>query len=83
MTPDPPDPASEFQIDDADLGEPIAELRDLSIQGNDRFGSQVRSRIERRRLAGEFVSLAWSGPVAVVLELLRVPFELFAGRRRP
>jgi len=43
----------------------------------------VRGRIERRLLAGEFMGLAWTAPMMMLLELLRVPFELLVGKRRP
>jgi len=70
------------QADDLELGEPVAELKDLALSVNDRFGRRVRGRIERRALAGEFLGLAWTAPVMMLLELLRAPFELFQGKRR-
>jgi hypothetical protein len=73
----------ESSADDGDLGEPIAELQHLSIALDERFARRVRGAIERRLLAGEMLSLAWTAPIAALLELLRAPFELLAGRRRP
>lgn len=70
------------QDDDADMGLPIDELRDLSLSVDGRFGRRVRGRIERRVLAGELLGLAWSAPVMVLFELLRAPFELFGSNRR-
>lgn len=81
MTPDTPGPAGEAPTGD-DMGEPIVELRDLSLVVGDRFGRRVHGRIERRLLTGEFVGLAWAAPIMMLFEFLRVPFELFAGRRR-
>ncbi len=68
--------------DDPDMGPPVAELRDLSLSVDERFGRRVRGKIERRTLAGEFVGLAWTAPVMTLLELLRASFELFGGKRR-
>ncbi|HQX83811.1 MAG TPA: hypothetical protein PKW63_18745 [Vicinamibacterales bacterium] len=70
------------QVDDTELGEPVTELKDLALAVDDRFGRKVRGRIERRALAGEFVGLAWTAPIMMLLELLRAPFELFRGKRR-
>ncbi len=70
------------QEDDPDMGLPVAELRDLSLSVDDQFGRRVRGKIERRVLAGEFIGLAWTAPVMMLLELLRAPFELFGGKRR-
>ena len=65
-----------------DLGEPVAELRDLTLDVGEEFVPRVRRRIERRRLAGEFVGLAFTAPLTILLELLRAPFEWLAGKRR-
>ena len=81
--PDAPGPGGEPPVDDGDMGEPVVELRDLSLAVDDRFGRKVRSGIERRMLTGEFLDLAWRAPVMMLLEFLRVPFELLMGRRRP
>ena len=83
MTPDLPGPGDESPVNDGDMGEPVVELRDLSLSTDARFGRRVRGRIERRLLAGEFMGLAWTAPMMMLLELLRVPFELLVGKRRP
>jgi len=68
--------------DDLELGEPVPELKDLALAVDNRFGRKVRGRIERRALAGEFLGLAWTAPIMMLLELLRAPFELFQGKRQ-
>jgi hypothetical protein len=81
MTPDVPLPGEE-RIEEGDLGEPVEALRALSWSMDQRFAHKVRGRIERRAFAGELISLAWTAPIMMLLEFLRVPFEALAGRRR-
>ncbi|MGH9310329.1 MAG: hypothetical protein ACRD1U_13205 [Vicinamibacterales bacterium] len=81
MTAEPPDPGRETPLGDDDLGPPIAELEGLSLPVGSQFGDRVRSRIERRLLAGHFLELAWAAPFTMLLEFLRVPFDLLSGRR--
>ena len=83
MTPDTRDPGGESPVDDGDMGEPVVELRDLSLAVDARFGRRVRGKIERRVLTGEFLGLAWTAPMMMLLEFLRVPFEQLVGKRRP
>ncbi|MDH4064459.1 MAG: hypothetical protein OEW19_08660 [Acidobacteriota bacterium] len=83
MTPDDPTPGPPPATDDADTGEPIGELRGLSLTVDERFRGRVRGRIERRLLAGDLAGLLWTSPVLVAIEFLRVSFELFGGRKRP
>lgn len=66
----------------SDLGEPVAELQDLGWTASDRFGRKVTGGIERRLLASRLLDVTWSGPLLVLLELLRVPFESFSTGRR-
>ena len=78
MTPDSPPPSDH----DEDLGEPISELQDLPLPVDDRFGRQVRNRIERRLVTTEFLDLAWTAPLMMFLEFLRIPLDVFGGNRR-
>lgn len=78
----PPDRGGSAAEED-DLGRPIDELRQLSVALGEPFADRVRGRIHRRLLASELIDLAWTAPLAVLLELLRAPFEVFGGRRRP
>ena len=80
MTPDlPPD---EPGLNDDEMGAPIAELRDLSIETQERFGQKVRGGIERRVLAGEVVHLAWTAPITMVLEFFGACLALVEGKKR-
>lgn len=83
MTPVGSGPDDATPVDDTDLGEPVTEIRDLSLAVDDRFSRRVRGRVERRLLAGELLGLAWTAPLMMLLEFLRVPFELLLGKRRP
>ncbi len=68
--------------DDADLGEPIDELRAASLPLGDEFTARVHTRIERRLLAGSFLELFWMAPLTMLLEFLRWPLERFTDHRR-
>lgn len=83
MTPTEPDAPKDPSVDASDLGTPITELRGLMLPVDERFAPRLRNRIDRRLLAGTFVDFAWSGPLMVLLELLRAPFEFLSGKRRP
>ena len=83
MTPAGSGPDDATPVDETDLGEPVTELRDLSLAVDDRFGRRVRGRLERRVLAGDLLGLAWTAPLMTLLEFLRIPFELLLGKRRP
>lgn len=76
------EPVNEAPSDD-DLGEPIAELRQLSLTVDERFGSRVRGGIERRVLTGHFLDLLWTGPLAVLLEFVAIAFGLARTNRKP
>lgn len=65
-----------------DLGQPVGELMDLALPLGVNFPDKVRRRIERRLLTAELIDLAWTAPLAVLVELLRAPFEALAARRR-
>lgn len=73
-------------VDDAgstdDLGEPIVELQALSLGVDERFGRRVRGGIERRMLAGHFVDLLWTGPLAVFLEFITIALGLARTNRK-
>jgi hypothetical protein len=82
MTPDTPLPSDGSSDDGEDLGEPVTELQDLPLVVDERFARQVRGRIERRVITGEILTLAWTAPLMMLLEFIRIPFEAFGRDRR-
>ncbi|MCC7032104.1 MAG: hypothetical protein IT179_04625 [Acidobacteria bacterium] len=56
---------------------PVPELAAFELPLDEAFVTRVRCRIERRVLAGDLAELAWSGPLAAVIALLRAPFDWF------
>lgn len=62
-----------------DMGEPIAELRDLSVETEPDLFDRVRRRIERRSLASSFMDVAWLVPILIFFELIGMVFESFGG----
>ena len=82
MTTDTPPPNGESSRDTEDLGQPVAELLNLPLDVDDRFVRHVRGRIERRVVTGEFLGLAWTAPLMMLLEFIRIPFEAFGRDRR-
>jgi len=68
--------------EDPDLGEPVAELRTVSLTLGDRFAGRVRGRIERRMLTGEALELLCIAPLTMLLEFLSWPFEGLSRRRQ-
>ena len=60
-----------------DLGEPIAELRQLAEAPSAGFLGRVRASLRRREIGSHLVSLGWSGLGTVVLEFVRMIHALF------
>jgi len=75
-------PPPESPDDPSDLGEPIAELADLGWTPGSRFANKVTGGIERRLLTGRLLDVAWTAPLLVLIEFLRVPFESLSTNRR-
>lgn len=63
---------------DAEMGEPIAELAQLGWSAGPDFDRKVTRGIERRLLTGRLLDVAWAAPLTVLLELLRAPLESFS-----
>lgn len=79
-----PDEDGRLEDEEDELGEPIAELRDLGEPMAPGFRRRLHHRIERRQLAGDVTTLFWEAPVAWTVEMLRVLFGVTdAARRTP
>ena len=62
--------------EDPDLGEPVAELAALEVELRQGFLARLRRRIDRRSLSGEMLVVSWELPKMVLLEFLRLLFDL-------
>lgn len=65
--------------DDADLndlGEPIAELRDLGEDPRAGFVGRLLNSLRRRDLSSQLVTLSWNGLGAVLLEFMQAIFSV-------
>jgi hypothetical protein len=68
--------------DDADVGAPIEDLREVSWPLDGQFAVKVRGAIERRLLAGSILELFWIAPLTMLLEFLRWPLERLTDHRK-
>ena len=65
-------------LDDlTDLGEPIAELRELRDEPPSGFVARLLDRLRRRDLSRQLTTLGWTGFAAVFVEFLKVIFSVF------
>jgi hypothetical protein len=73
-----PDPN---QVDPAtiDTGRPIAALRSLEEPASATFSERLHHRIHRRWLGADLGRLTWEGPLAVMVEFLKMLFGLVGG----
>jgi hypothetical protein len=51
-----------------DLGEPVTELKGLVLDASPRFLAGVRSKIDRKRTAGQLIGFGWEIPRVILLE---------------
>lgn len=63
--------------DVTDLGEPIAELRELRDEPPSGFVTRLLDRLGRRDLGRQLTILGWTGFGAVFVEFLRLVFSMF------
>ena len=70
------DKGDEF-LEEEDLGEPIAELRDMEEQVSKGFLGRVLSKLQRRSLVGHFATMAWTASALALFEFLGVIFSIF------
>jgi len=68
--------ADEF-LEDEDLGEPIAELRDMEEHVSRGFLGRVLSKLHRRSLVGNFATMAWTASAMAFFEFLGMIFSIF------
>ncbi|NNF13435.1 MAG: hypothetical protein HKN72_09435 [Gemmatimonadetes bacterium] len=69
--------ADEPAPDLEDLGEPIAELRELSHEPPPGFVARLLDRLRRRDLSRQLTTLGWTGFGAVFVEFLKLVFSAF------
>jgi hypothetical protein len=69
-----------MNVDDGDVGEPIAEIASLDVQPAPGFRARVRNRIQRRILGTQVVDFGWSTPRLLLLEFLEMLFRVFRGQ---
>ena len=62
-----------------DVGEPIAELRDLSEAVEPDLFERVQRSVERRSMASSFMDFAWLVPVLLLIELVGMVFGSLGG----
>jgi hypothetical protein len=58
-------------------GTPVTLLAELREVPSGRFRGRVRRGIDRRLLGGQALDLTWSGPIAVLLEYMKMLFQVF------
>ncbi len=64
--------------DPDDLGEPIAELRELEEIPSEGFVGRLMNTLRRRDLSSQLATLSWSGLAAVAMEFLQILFSAFS-----
>lgn len=69
-------------IEDPELGSPIAQLAQLSEEPPRGFLDRIRGNIERRRLGSQMTGLAWHGVALVIIELLTMVMSLLGSDAR-
>lgn len=70
------------ETDSIDTGEPVTELETLLEPPTTGFLSRLRNKIERRTLASNVVGMAWTATNNVVIEFIKLVFELLGPRDR-
>ena len=79
---------NEGVLDEEDLGEPVAELRDLEESVSRGFLGRVLSKLQRRSLVGHLATMAWTASALAFFEFLGMIFSFFdpgksAGKEGP
>ncbi|MDH3665238.1 MAG: hypothetical protein OEU92_35355 [Alphaproteobacteria bacterium] len=81
MAEQPGEPRTSAETDDIDPGEPVAQLAGLGQTPTRGFFSGIRRRIERRYLVADASEFSWSGVSFIMLEFMKVFFQLFQTAR--
>ena len=71
-----------FDADDIDVGEPIAELRDLRVDGADGFYDAVWARLARRELGRQWIDGSINMVGQTLLCYVMAVVEAVFGRNR-
>ena len=66
-----------------DLGEPIAELRDMDESVSRGFVGRVLSKLQRRSLVGHFATMAWTASALAFFEFLGMIISIFDPGKSP
>jgi hypothetical protein len=66
-----------------DLGEPIAELRELEDGVSVGFLGRVLSKLQRRSLVGHLATMAWTASALAFFEFLGMIFSIFDPGKAP
>jgi hypothetical protein len=64
-------------LGEEDLGEPIAELRELEGVVSVGFLGRVLSKVQRRSLVGHLATMAWTASSLALFEFLGMIFSIF------
>lgn len=81
MAEQPGAPHGGAEADDIDPGEPVAQLAELGQVPTSGFLAGIRRRIQRRYLVADASELSWSGVSFLLLEFMKVFFQLFQPAR--
>ena len=65
---------------DEELGEPLAELRNLAEEPSGGFVRRIHGAIQRRVLTGHLLDLGWSAPLTILREYVNVIAESLRGQ---
>ena len=71
------DESFDDDFDATDLGEPIAELRELVEDPPTGFIGRLLNSLRRRDLSSQLVSFSWNGLGTVLFEFIQMIFSIF------
>jgi len=71
------DESVDDDFDATELGEPIAELRELAEDPPTGFLGRLLNSLRRRDLGSQLATFSWNGLGTVLLEFFQVVFSIF------